>query len=88
MRAIGGPVSAGGLYQVNERGPGELLQVAGRQYLMMGSQGGQVSPGTGLSSKTVNITVNQSFAAGTSRQTSTQAAADARRALEAGARNM
>lgn len=87
MRAIGGPVSAGGLYQVNERGP-ELLQVAGRQYLMMGSQAGQVSPGAGQSSKTVNITVNQSFAAGTSRQTSTQAAADARRALEAGARNM
>lgn len=87
MRAIGGPVSAGGIYQVNERGP-ELLQVAGRQYLMMGSQAGQVSPGAGQSSKTVNITVNQSFAAGTSRQTSTQAAADARRALEAGARNM
>ena len=45
-RAIGGPVSAGGMYRVNERGP-ELLNVAGRQYLMMGSQGGSVSPNAG-----------------------------------------
>ncbi len=40
-REIGGPVSAGAMYRVNERGP-ELLQVAGRQYLMMGSQSGKV----------------------------------------------
>jgi hypothetical protein len=42
-RAGGGPVAAGGLYQVNENGP-ELLAVGGRQYLMMGPQSGTVQP--------------------------------------------
>jgi hypothetical protein len=46
-RASGGPVSAGQLYQVNERGP-ELLDVAGKQYLMMGAQGGSVTPNNQL----------------------------------------
>lgn len=40
-RAIGGPVSANQLYRVNEKGP-ELLNVAGKQYLMMGNQSGSV----------------------------------------------
>lgn len=40
-RAIGGPVSAGRMYEVNERGP-ELLNVGGRQFLMMGNQPGSV----------------------------------------------
>jgi hypothetical protein len=40
-RALGGPVSANTLYRVNENGP-ELLQVAGKQYLMTGQQGGAV----------------------------------------------
>lgn len=43
-RAIGGPVSAGGMYQVNERGRPELLNVGGKQFLMMGAQGGKVAP--------------------------------------------
>ena len=42
-RASGGPVNAGGIYRVNENGP-ELLNVAGKQYLMMGQQSGSVSP--------------------------------------------
>lgn len=42
-RASGGPVSAGGLYRVNENGP-ELLDVNGKQYLMMGNRGGMVTP--------------------------------------------
>jgi phage-related minor tail protein len=42
-RELGGPVSAGKLYRVNERRP-ELLNVSGKQYLMMGSQGGRVDP--------------------------------------------
>lgn len=46
QRAIGGPVSAGSMYQVNERGP-ELLNVGNKQYLMMGSQSGSVSPNAG-----------------------------------------
>jgi lambda family phage tail tape measure protein len=45
-RAIGGPVSAGKLYRVNENGP-ELLQMAGKQYLMTGDQGGTVTPAGG-----------------------------------------
>lgn len=44
-RAIGGPVSAGGLYRVNENRP-ELLDVAGKQYLMMGNQSGSVDANT------------------------------------------
>lgn len=45
-RASGGPVAAGALYQVNERGP-ELLSVNGRDYLMMGAQSGHVTPNAG-----------------------------------------
>lgn len=43
-RAIGGPVSAGGLYPVNERGSPEILTMGGRDYLMTGTQGGTVQP--------------------------------------------
>lgn len=38
-RANGGPVSAGKLYEVNETGRSELLNVGGRQYLMAGRDG-------------------------------------------------
>jgi lambda family phage tail tape measure protein len=41
-RAIGGPVSRGGLYPINEDGRPEVLKMAGKQYLMTGSQGGTV----------------------------------------------
>ncbi len=43
-RANGGPVSRGGMYQVNERGP-EMLTVGDKSFLMMGNKGGQVTPG-------------------------------------------
>lgn len=57
-RAIGGPVSANSLYRVNERGPGELLEVGSKQYLMTGSQGGSVSPtGAGGAAPVTNISV-------------------------------
>jgi lambda family phage tail tape measure protein len=46
-RAIGGPVSAGRTYRVNERNTPELLNVGGKQFLMMGNQGGKVTPGGG-----------------------------------------
>lgn len=43
-RASGGPVSAGGVYRVNENGP-ELLQMAdGTQLMIMGNQGGIIKP--------------------------------------------
>ena len=61
-RAIGGPVSAGQMYRVNERGP-ELLNVAGQQYLMMGNQGGKVSPGGGG----VTIVQNMQFGSNVDR---------------------
>lgn len=44
-RANGGPVTAGGLYEVNERGPGELFTSGGKQYLLPGADG-FVTPGT------------------------------------------
>ena len=59
-RAIGGPVSAGGLYQVNERGP-ELLQIAGREYLMMGNQGGTVKPNAAASAAQQPMIVQNTF---------------------------
>ena len=43
QRAAGGPVAANSLYQVNELGP-ELLNQGGKTYLMMGDQGGTISP--------------------------------------------
>lgn len=62
-RAAGGPVSANKMYQVNERGgPGELLNVAGKQYLMTGPQGGSVTPNAGA-----NVTNNFSIGAGVTR---------------------
>lgn len=43
-RAIGGPVSARGMYEINERGRPETLNSGGKQFLLMGSQSGFVSP--------------------------------------------
>jgi hypothetical protein len=45
-RAGGGGVQAGSMYEVNEKGP-EVLSVGGKDFLMMGSQGGQVKPNQG-----------------------------------------
>ena len=44
QRADGGPVAAGAMYEVNERGTPELLNIAGRQFLMMGRDSGRVEP--------------------------------------------
>jgi hypothetical protein len=43
-RALGGGVHAGGIYPVNEKGWPELLTLGNRQLLLMGKQGGQVTP--------------------------------------------
>jgi len=85
-RADGGPVSAGKLYQVNERGP-ELLETAGKQYLMMGSQGGNVVPNGGAASAGNSVTQNNTFIVQgqvdrrTQEQIAARAAAGAQRAL-------
>ncbi|RYH34163.1 MAG: phage tail tape measure protein [Alcaligenaceae bacterium] len=72
-RAIGGPVSAGGMYRVNERGP-ELLNVAGSQYLMMGNQGGSVAPNVGGTGKSFEVTNNFTLNQPTDRRTQDQIA--------------
>lgn len=77
-RASGGPVEAGRMYQVAEKGP-ELLNVGGKTYLMMGAQSGSVdaksaSRGGG---QPVSITVNVS---------GNSSAPDVRRAAGQGAR--
>jgi len=54
-RQHGGPVEARRMYEVSEGGP-EMLSAGGRNYLMMGSQSGQVSPaGAGGGGQTINI---------------------------------
>lgn len=58
-RADGGPVMSNKLYEVNERGP-ELLTSGGRTFLMMGQQGGYVTPMDGAS-RGGGVTVNQTF---------------------------
>jgi len=85
--ATGGPVAARSITNVNERGP-ELLNVAGKQYLMMGNQAGSVTPNSGVGGNTVNMTLHQHFAAGTTKQTTLQAAADASRQLQYAGRNL
>lgn len=68
QRAAGGPVAANSLYEVNELGP-ELLNQGGKTYLMMGAEGGTITPlgagptsaaagGGGSTSISVNAPVN------------------------------
>jgi len=71
QRAAGGPVAANSLYQVNELGP-ELLSQGGKTYLMMGNEGGSITPlgssttalmsgssgGGGATAVNVSITIN------------------------------
>lgn len=84
-RAIGGPVSAGRFYPVNERRP-ELLDVGGKQYLMMGNQSGQVKDAVG--GGTVNNTVNFSIQGPVDRRSEATIAKAATRALQRGQRWM
>lgn len=73
-RAIGGPVGANGLYEVNEKGP-ELLSVAGRQYLMMGDHPGTVEPAKGDAAQQMNQTINFYNSGPIDRRTQAQLAA-------------
>ncbi|CAB4194515.1 COG5281 Phage-related minor tail protein [uncultured Caudovirales phage] len=61
-RTAGGSVSSNSAFRVNEDGP-ELLEVGGKSYLMMGSQGGNVVPnnrlGGGGQTQQISITINQ-----------------------------
>lgn len=73
-RAIGGPVSPGGAYRVNENGP-EILSTGGKQYLMMNGAYGQVTPVSGVSTGG-SVTVHNTFVVGqnTDRRTQMQIA--------------
>lgn len=71
-RATGGPVNQNGIYRVNETGP-ELLSVGGRDYLMMGSSSGQITPNHQLG-RGGSVVNNFAFAAPTSPNTQAQVA--------------
>jgi len=78
QRATGGPVSAGSLYQVNERGP-ELLSQGGKSYLMMGGQGGSITPlgspgaGVAMAAPSIQITTEVHIDANGNATTATDA---------------
>jgi len=82
-RELGGPVSAGGMYRVNEKGP-ELLEVAGKQYLMMGGQSGRVeSSGSNKGQgSTTHINVQVTAQPGMSRATAQQQGVQIARGIE------
>lgn len=65
-RAFGGPVSAGKIYEVNERGSPEMLTMGSRQMLLMGNQGGRITPST-AGSGGGGMTVINNVQAGVSR---------------------
>jgi hypothetical protein len=87
-RAIGGPVGAGGLYEVNERGRPEMLQMDGREFLLMGNRRGWVDPadsrGTRGGSNWAPV-FHMTFAPGTTAATATQAGAMVARRIQAAA---
>ena len=75
-RASGGGVTGGGVYEVNEQGP-ELLTVGNRNFLMMGQQGGYVTPNSQISqggseAKTTNIYLTVQMPQGGNRETALQ----------------
>lgn len=87
-KAIGGPVLPGTMYEVNERRP-EVLDVNGRQFLMMGSQRGNVIPNPRLGgNRTVNQSITINVPETTTRASATQLAAEIQRRLSAGSRNL
>lgn len=73
---------AKGIGLMGEAGPEAILPLKRGQNGKLGVDGG------GGGGRSVNVTVNQTFAPGTDRRTTSQAAADARRQLEYGGRNL
>lgn len=74
-RLNGGPVSAGGLYDVNENGKPELLTVGNKQMLMMGNQSGSVTSNKDLMASgggNVSIVVNNHASGAEATATSRQ----------------
>lgn len=79
-RANGGAVLPNMIYEVNENGP-EMLEMGGRQFLMMGEQAGRVIPNSG-SGRSVVVNINPVFAPNTTRATIDQASATIARDLQ------
>jgi lambda family phage tail tape measure protein len=86
-KAGGGPVAAGMLYRVNEQRP-EMLTVGGQDFLMMGKQGGYVTPNPNPSRDPRGNTFVFNLQPTSSRQTAEQiATATSRKLRLAQARN-
>ncbi|AMM23162.1 phage tail tape measure protein [Variovorax sp. PAMC 28711] len=84
-KASGGNVAPGQMVRVNENGP-ELLDYQGKQYLMNGGRNTQITANHKAGGGTV-VSINQSFASGTDRGTTDQAALAASRAIQRAQRN-
>lgn len=65
-RASGGPVAPFSVHQVNERGP-ELLRVGNRDMLMMGAQGGNITPAGGSTAQSPSTSIVFQIASGVGR---------------------
>lgn len=86
-RELGGDVSAGRSYEVAERGKPEVLEVAGRNYLLMGNQGGKVTPVDGPQAGPQYHVTNQFIVSGPiDRRSQAQIASAAMRGVMAGSR--
>jgi len=72
-RQFGGGVSAGGMYRVGENGRAEVFTQGGRNYLLPGDGGGQVTPMSGMGGGGFSQQVNITNTAGASVTTNTSA---------------
>lgn len=80
-KAVGGDVSPGKFYEVNEQGP-ELFQRQGKTYLMTGGRGGRIVPNTGGGGGTLVSSPTFVMPSRYDRQTQGQVARESRRSLE------
>lgn len=72
-RQFGGGVNAGGMYRVGENGRAEVLTQGGRNYLLPGDSGGQVTPLSGLGGNGFSQQVNITNTAGANVSTNSSA---------------
>ena len=72
-RQFGGSVNAGGMYRVGENGRAEVFTQGGRNYLLPGDGGGQVTPMSGMGGGGFSQSVNITNTAGASVTTNTSA---------------
>jgi hypothetical protein len=72
-RQFGGSVNAGGMYRVGENGRAEVFTQGGRNYLLPGDGGGQVTPMSGMGGGGFSQQVNITNTAGASVTTNTSA---------------